>query len=178
MAIPLDINDRLKYLSAAERERWARFSSQVTGGSAERKDVWRKQWQMNLNLVGAMHQKGVGIMAGTDVGNPYVYPGFGLHDELVLLVKAGLTPMAALQAATMNPARFLNMENDLGTVQKGKIADLVLLNANPLEDIANTQRISAVVMNGRYLPRETLQKMLDEVEASARKTERPRRGRN
>ena len=108
-------------------------------------------------------------MAGTDAANPYVIPGFSLHDELGLFVKAGLTPMEALQTATLNPAKFLDMQNSLGTVEQGKITDLVLLEANPLDNIGNTQRISAVVVNGRYLPKESLQKMLVEVEAAANK---------
>jgi imidazolonepropionase-like amidohydrolase len=108
-------------------------------------------------------------MAGTDLGNEYLYPGFSLHDELVLLVQAGLTPMEALQAATRNPAKFLGRLDSLGTIEKGKIADLVLLDANPLENISNTQRINAVVVNGRYLPKEALQRMLAEAEAAANK---------
>jgi imidazolonepropionase-like amidohydrolase len=123
---------------------------------------------MSLNLVGSMHRTGVEIMAGTDVGNPFVYPGFSLHDELALLVKAGMTPMEALQAATLKPAKFLGMEKDFGTVQKGKIADLVLLDSNPLDDISNTQRISAVVVNGKLLSRQTLDKKLAETEANAK----------
>jgi imidazolonepropionase-like amidohydrolase len=118
-------------------------------------------------LVKAMRRARVEIMADTDLGNSYVYPGVSLHDELTLLVKAGLTPMEALQAAPLNPARFLGMEKDLGTVQRGKIADLVLLEANPLDDVGNTRRIAAVVMNGRFLSREWLDKALGDAEAAA-----------
>ncbi len=128
-----------------------------------------KVLQMNLSLVGAMHRAGVGIMAGTDVGNAYIYAGFSLHDELVLLVKAGLTPMEALQSATRNPAKYLGLQDSVGTIGKGKLADLVLLDANPLKDISNTQRIAAVVINGKLLSRETLDKMLADVEAMAAK---------
>ena len=110
-------------------------------------------------------------MAGTDTPNPYVFPGFSLHDELALLVQAGLTPMAALQAATLNFARFLNREKELGTVQQGKIADLVLLDANPLEDIHNTQKINAVVVMGRFRDRKELDGLLAQAEATASKKE-------
>ena len=75
-----------------------------------------------------------------------------LHDELVLFVQAGLTPMESLQTATINPAKFLGTTDSLGTIEKGKIADLVLLDANPLTDIRNTQKINAVFVNGKYLP--------------------------
>ena len=97
-------------------------------------------------------------MAGTDLGNEYLYPGFSLHDELVLLVNAGLTPMEALQAATRNPVEFLGKLDSLGTIEKGKLADLILLDANPLEEISKTQRNNAVVVNGRYLSKEKLRK--------------------
>jgi len=87
-------------------------------------------------VVRMMNQSGVTLMAGTDVAGPRV-PGFTLHDELALLVEAGLTPLQALQATTLTPARLLNKANDFGTVESGRIADLVLLDANPLDDIRN-----------------------------------------
>jgi imidazolonepropionase-like amidohydrolase len=98
-----------------------------------------------------------------------VWPGFSLHEELEWFVKAGLTPIEALQTATLNPARYLGKEKELGTVERGKLADLVLLDANPLEDIRNTQRIAAVMANGRYMDKTELQKMLSELEAAAKK---------
>ena len=103
-----------------------------------------------------------------------VTPGFSLHDELELLVKAGLTPIEALQAATINPAKSLGLLNSLGTVEKGKIADLVLLDANPLDDIRNTRRIHAVIINGRLLEKKTLDKMLEQVEAAAKNRNTPK----
>jgi len=102
-----------------------------------------------------------------DTLNPYCLPGFSLHDELGLLVQAGLTPMEALQAATLNPARFMGRENELGTVEKGKLADLVLLDANPLDNIANTRKIAAVVYDGRLFSKSSLDEMLARAEARA-----------
>src|SRR5262249_31783132 len=99
--------------------------------------------------------------------NPYCFPGFSLHDELSSLVRAGLTPMQALQAATLNAARFMDRENDLGTIQTGKVADMVLLDANPLIDISNTRQIYAVVCRGRYFPRATWDDMLPKPATSA-----------
>jgi imidazolonepropionase-like amidohydrolase len=115
-----------------------------------------------------MHRAGVPLLAGSDIGNPFVFPGFSLHDELELFVQAGLSPLEALQAATLNPARYLGLTGSLGTIEEGKLADLVLLDANPLEDIGHTRRIAAVVTNGRYLPRDVLEKMLADVEAGAK----------
>jgi len=116
------------------------------------KKLMRKQF----DVVAAMQQAGVKIMAGTDL--PLDKPK--LHEELALLVEAGLTPMQALQTATSNPAKYLSMSDSLGTVEKGKLADLVLLDANPLDNIANTKKIFAVVVNGRYLSKVKLQEML------------------
>src|SRR5439155_5083136 len=104
----------------------------------------------NLKMVGVMHHAGVPFMAGTDTApGVYIMPGFSLHDELADFVEAGFTPMEALQTATSNPAKFLGMEASAGSVDPGKVADLVLLRANPLEDIRNTAKITAVIARGR-----------------------------
>jgi len=127
----------------------------------------KKVFSKKLEIVGPMRRAGVKFIAGTDLGNPYCFPGFSLHDELGLLVKAGLTPMEALQAATYNAAEFLGMKDSLGTVEAGKIADLVILEADPIVDIGNTRKIDAVVVNGKYYPKPALDEMLAKVEALA-----------
>lgn len=115
-----------------------------------------------------LHEAGVPILAGTDVGNPFLIPGLSLHDELALLVaEAGLSPLDALRAATINPARTFGLADSLGTVVQGRIADLVVLEANPLEDVGNVSAISAVVLHGRYLDRAALDSLLAEAAASA-----------
>jgi imidazolonepropionase-like amidohydrolase len=100
-------------------------------------------------VTGALFRAGVGIMAGTDAPLRNAPPGFGLHEELLHFTRAGLTPFEALRAATYEPARFLGMLDSLGTVEVGKVADLVLLTANPLADIRNSSRTAYVVANGR-----------------------------
>jgi imidazolonepropionase-like amidohydrolase len=123
-----------------------------------------------LEVVQLLHKAGVPFLAGTDTPpGVYIFPGFSLHEELQRFVAAGFTPLEALQAATVNPARFWGMEDQLGTVEKGKLADLVLLNANPLEDIANTQKINGVIVNGRYYYRAQLDKMLAQIATIAAK---------
>jgi imidazolonepropionase-like amidohydrolase len=97
----------------------------------------------------------------------HIFPGFSLHQELVLLQRAGLTPMQVLQTATLNPAKFMERTAELGTVEKGKLGDLLLLDANPLEDIANTQKIRGVVLAGRWFDRTALDGMLRGVEKAA-----------
>jgi cytosine/adenosine deaminase-related metal-dependent hydrolase len=109
---------------------------------------------------------GVKLLAGTDMPQAFVYPGFSLHDELALLVRSGLTPLEALRAATYNPAEFLGALDSLGTVAQGKIADLVLLDADPLVDIRNTRRISAVIANGRLFDSTARAGLLTHVETA------------
>lgn len=114
----------------------------------------------SMQFVGKMNSAGGRIMAGTDSAAPYVFPGSSLHDELALLVQAGLTPMQALQSATKNPAEFLGKLETQGTIEQGKFADLVLLDANPLDDIHNTQKIRAVILRGKLLDRNFLDNLL------------------
>ena len=116
--------------------------------------------QKSIAIVGKMNAAGVHLMAGTDTTAPFVFPGSSLHEELALLVQAGLTPMQALQSATRNPAEFLGKLEEQGTVEQGKLADLLLLDANPLDDIRNTPKIRAVVIRGKLLSRGALDEML------------------
>jgi imidazolonepropionase-like amidohydrolase len=163
-------DDRLKYMPVSMRAQWDPTTDfRFKENTAEDFDLARLVYKKQVELAGMMHQAGVPFLAGSDVQNPYCFPGFSLHDELALLVNAGFTPMEALQAATRNPARFLGKEKELGTVEKGKIADLMLLEANPLEDIRNTTKINSVVVNGRLLDRKTLDRLLAELEAAAKK---------
>jgi hypothetical protein len=111
---------------------------------------------------------GVKLLAGTDMPQAFVYPGFSLHDELELLVRSGLTPLEALRTTTYNPAEYLGALDSLGTVSRGKIADLVLLDADPLVDIRNTRRISAVIANGRLFDSAARDSLLSHVERSLR----------
>src|SRR5262249_53363489 len=92
--------------------------------------------------------------------------GSGVHDEMALFVRAGMTPLEALQAATLNPARFLGKTDQFGTVEAGKVADLVLLDANPLADVENVRKVWAVVVAGRYLRRGELNGMPQGVQAA------------
>jgi imidazolonepropionase-like amidohydrolase len=138
----------------------------LTPLSAEDRQDLVKIVPMMLDVVGRMHRAGVRILAGTDA--PWlVVPGFSVHDELFLLVEAGLTPADALRAATLDTAQFLGLQNSLGTIEGGKLADLVLLDANPLEDISNTQKISGVFTQGHYFDRQALDGLLRKVGTEA-----------
>ncbi len=156
---------RLKYIPPSAQQRWTEEAKSFTGGATRAKTFERQS-----QIVGAMQRAGVPILAGTDAAwyQPYTYAGFSLHDELALLVRAGLTPMESLQTATINSARFLGMEKDLGTIEKGKIANLVLLDADPLADIHNTTKISKVFLAGKEFDRSALDQMLQNAEAAAK----------
>jgi imidazolonepropionase-like amidohydrolase len=163
---PLD-----KYVPAYWRDvTWRRFTNEMMPDLLREPLALRQEYfARNLEMVATMHRAGVPFMAGTDTApGVYIIPGFSLHDELANFVEAGFTPMEALQTATSNPAKFLGLESSFGSVEAGKTADLVLLTANPLEDIHNTQKISAVIADGRLYDRAALDQMLAGVEASAK----------
>ncbi len=167
---------RLKYVPSFLRAGWdpakdPRFKDRT----AEDWERARRSYAMQLTLIRPMALAGVPIVAGTDVLNPFIIPGFSLHDELQLFVENGLTPLQALRTATLVPARLLNATDSLGTVAAGKVADLVLLDANPLADIRNTTRIRTVISNGRIFDRSALDSLLANAERAANPTASPRR---
>jgi Amidohydrolase family len=162
---PLD-----KYVPAYWREvTWRRFNDEMMPGVTADPPALRREYiAASLRMMGEMHRGGVRFLAGTDTApGIYVMPGFSLHDELANFVEAGFTPMEALQTATSNPAEFLGWR-DAGAVAEGDRADLVLMTANPLEDIRNTEKISAVVANGRFFDRAALDQLLAGAEAAAK----------
>jgi imidazolonepropionase-like amidohydrolase len=164
-------DSRARYVPAYWRDvTWKRFTDEIRQGFNTDDLPTRQRFvARELEVVKTMHDAGIPFLAGTDTApGVYIFPGFSLHEELQRFVAAGFTPMEALQTATLNPATFLGIANRLGTVEKGKIADLVLLDADPLVDIRNTQRISAVTLNGRYLSRADLDKLLAGVETAAK----------
>ncbi len=161
---------RLKYVRRGIRDQWKNQDDfRLKNITPESSALYKRMFQQRLEIIMAMHRAGVKMLAATDALVWYVFPGFSLHDELELFVKAGLNPMEALQTATRNPAIYLGLIDMVGTVEKGKKADLVLLEANPLENISNTKRINAVIVNGKLIPRVSLDKMLKDAEAAANK---------
>jgi imidazolonepropionase-like amidohydrolase len=161
---------RARYAPASWKEgTWKRFTDQILHEfNVDDLATRRRFVEKELEVVRAMHEAGVPFLAGTDTAaGVYVFPGFSLHDELENFVRAGFTPREALQTATLRPAQFLAMEDRLGRVEQGKLADLVLLDANPLDDVNATRRIRAVVAGGRFFSRADLDAMLCRVERRA-----------
>ena len=156
----------LGYVSDTEMKEWdasPQLNRSMTRAERE------KLFQEIVDVVREMNKVGVPLLAGTDNNNPFVVPGFDLHDELELFVAAGLTPLQALQTATVNPAIYLDATDKFGSVAAGKTADLVLLDADPTLDIGNTRTIFAVVSNGNLLDRSALDRMLTRARANPRK---------
>ena len=158
---------RSKYIPADVWKEWQADADRMVAldPSPEGRRVVQSFYEKGLELTRRAHAAGVKIMLGTDAGDTYVFFGSGLHDELGEFVKAGLAPADALRAATLRPAEFLGLDAEYGSVQPGRHADLVLLDANPLESIANTRAIDAVILGGRILDRAQLERMLQEVES-------------
>jgi len=160
---------RLQYVPASMREDWKPQNGMLTRYRTPAYIAFRKRnYDMTAKQMLIAHRLEVLFLAGTDVSAAYTYPGFSLHDELALFVDAGFTPLEALRTATVNPARFFGTTDSMGSVEAGKTGDLVILNANPLTDISNTKRISAVIVGGRLLKRSDLDSLLENAEAAAK----------
>jgi imidazolonepropionase-like amidohydrolase len=156
----------LRYLHPLMKLQWL---EDIDGTVAEdpspaARATYREFHRKGLELTGAAHRAGVKVLAGTD----YIAAGADLHRELQQLAAAGLSPADVLRTATLSPAQYFGLERDYGTVDRGKVADLVLLDANPLTDVRNTQRIAAVVFNGNYYDRTALDRISSHVERQAR----------
>lgn len=160
---------RLAYIDRRFRDRWMeRIQIQLRRWTYGQYDLARRVFATDEHVVGAMAKAGVPLMAGTDAMNPFCFPGFSLHDELAMMVESGLTPLGALQAATVNPAKFMGKTADFGTIEAGKMANLVLLSADPLADIHNTTQIQAVWLEGKYFDKAAREQMLEKVKERAK----------
>ena len=149
-----DWDDALSRLPAKAAGPWLEVTAERRGSPPEEGDTTYADW--GLMLTGRAHDAGVPIGAGTDTPIALAVPGFSLHSELEFLVRAGLSPIEALESATVIPAEYFSLQDEMGSIDVGKRADMVLLGANPLDDIANTKSVSAVISKGRYLNREEL----------------------
>jgi imidazolonepropionase-like amidohydrolase len=156
----------LRYLHPLMKRQWLEDIDELLAEdpSPVARESYRRFYQKGLELTGAAHRAGVKVLAGTD----YIVAGADLHRELVQLSAAGLPPADVLRSATLLPAEYFGLESQYGSVDAGKVADLVLLDANPLQDVANTQRIAAVVFNGNLYDRAALDGVSRHVESQAR----------
>ncbi|RFF29497.1 amidohydrolase family protein [Wenzhouxiangella sediminis] len=159
---------RLAYVPTMLRGFWQQdLQSTANSSSAEDVAAYAAFFEHGLMITRLAFQSGVQIMAGTDANDTISFPGFSLHDELLHLSRAGLPPMDVLRAATTTPAAYLDQSDLLGGIAVGKRADLLLLDANPLENISNTRSIDSVIFNGKLLNRVTLDDLLDAARSRA-----------
>ncbi len=162
-------DDSLKLAPASMFTRWNRRRAEVIKASSAEDFAFRRMlFDKSRELVAAMIHAKVPLLAGTDAMDGYVLPGASLHEELGLLVEAGMSPMAALQSATGKAAKFMGKQDSLGTIEVGKIADLVLLDADPLQQIENTRRIHAVIVGGKLISSSQRQEMMTKLESYAK----------
>lgn len=152
-----------KYVHPLMQSKWLNSNNYNNGTTSDRVAYVDKIADFNLRLVKAFKEAGVPMVAGTDSGVSGVVWGFSLHDELELLVQAGLTTQEALTSATRLPAKWLGIDDKIGTVETGKYADLILLNANPLDDISNTRKITGVFVNGQWVDKAQIDTMLNDL---------------
>jgi len=154
---------RMQYVSSEELNWWKPENGMLTKYRTPEYIAMRKrEYAKMLEEIPRAQAQGVHLLAGTDITIPFTYPGFSLHDELKIFVEAGLTPMQALETATTNPALLLGLSKTWGRVEPGYIANLVVLNADPLADITNATKIDSVVVNGKRLDRVQLDQLLNE----------------
>lgn len=154
--------DTMRYVPPALQERWRETLAEYTDET--KYTDWAEHGKWAMQIVGEMHRAGVKMMAGTDAPALPATPGFSLHDELDALVRAGMPPLAVLQAATINPAQFFDGKAEVGAIETTRRADIVLLEANPLADIAATRRIRTVISKGHVYDRAALDAMLRAIE--------------
>ena len=153
----------LDYLTKRFTDKYQWRIDRMANYSVEKKQQAKDRYQLISQQLPFLQKAGITILAGSDAAalNTFVYPALALHEELILFQKSGLTPLQTLQSATKNGAKFMGKYDTSASVEKGKMADMVVLNTNPLEDIKSTQDIFAVIKNGRYFSRSDLDKMLE-----------------
>ena len=155
---------RRKYVPPGLLQSWNRDLDNTAAGPPELLTFYREFFDFGLKITGMAHEAGVKIMVGTDVFDTQVFPGFSYHDELVHLSMAGLSPFEIIKAATYRCAEFLRMTDDFGSVAQGKVADLILLDADPLLDIRNSTKINTVIFGGTVHGRSQLDSLIQGVE--------------
>jgi imidazolonepropionase-like amidohydrolase len=157
----------LRYVPAKMREGFAKQKGGIKAGEAPAAEL-KRYVELRDHVVKALHDAGAKLLVGPDSPQLFLVPGFGTHREMAAMAEAGLTPYAVLQAATRNAAEYLGTPGEFGSIESGRRADLLLLDANPLQSVANCSRVAGVMVRGRWLPKAELDKMLSEIEAANR----------
>lgn len=155
----------VRYVPAEMSERWLQAVRNIRGNEGFSPERGERFLEVRRRILGALHEAGAGLLLGSDAPQVFNVPGFSIHEELAELVSAGLSPYEALVTGTRNVATFFGAEQEYGTVEPDRIADLILLDANPLTDVGNVRRRAGVMLRGRWLPEAEIQRRLDEIAA-------------
>ena len=150
----------MKYVRPATLAQWVRVKNDLQADADFRASTARRAIQLRRALIFALHEAGAGLLLGSDAPQRFNVPGFSVHRELALLVDSGLTPFQALRTGTVNPAVFLSADGERGTIEVGRVADLVLLDENPLDDIRNSRRVHGTMLRGRWVSRPDIDAIL------------------
>jgi imidazolonepropionase-like amidohydrolase len=165
---------RMRYMPADIMKNWANYSGRRTSSMDQDLRRVRDFWTIGLKITKALHTGGARLLIGTDTPNPLTVPGYSVHEELEQFVLAGLTAFQAIAAGTRDAAEFLKQSRNFGTVRVGLRADLILLEANPLQDVRNTMRQTGVMLRGKWLPAQDVAERMDQLSRSlSNKTEPP-----
>lgn len=152
-----------KYMPDETVEEWINSKRSITGNDAYSEELAQNYLQLRRNIIKALHDEGAGLLLGSDAPQIFNVPGFSVHHELRYIVDAGLSPYETLRTGTYNAARYLKDLDNRGTIEEGKIADMVLLQANPLEDISNSNTVAGVIYRGNWLGKEEIERRLQSI---------------
>jgi imidazolonepropionase-like amidohydrolase len=158
------IRPEMKYMPPATVDRWVRYKQDLQSDANYDKAIAARAISIRRQLILALHEAGAGLLLGSDSPQIFNVPGFAIHRELEMLVAAGLTPYEALLTGTVNPARYFGFADNAGTVEVGKVADLLLLDANPLSDISNSRRVHGVMLRGQWVSQQEIAETLARLE--------------
>lgn len=144
-------------------QQWVESKKSITGNEAYDKKLAQNYLQLRRDIIKVLHDEGAGLLLGSDAPQIFNVPGFSIHHELQYIVDAGLTPYEALKTGTYNAAEYLGDLENSGTIEEAKIADLVLLEENPLENISNSKTIAGVMYRGNWLDKEAIENELNDI---------------
>ncbi|MCW9705453.1 amidohydrolase family protein [Fodinibius salsisoli] len=164
---PEELSQRpeFQYMPDEMVNNWIGSKQSITGHEGFTTELAEQYLQLRRDILKTLHEADAGLLLGSDAPQIFNVPGFSVHHELRYIVEAGLTPYEAIQTGTVNPAEYLGKTQDRGTIAEGKVADMVLLEENPLDDISNSSSIAGVMYRGNWLSKEEIDKRLSEIAA-------------
>ncbi|MEO9869894.1 amidohydrolase family protein [Ekhidna sp.] len=158
----------MKYMPKSTLDQWVSNKKGLISSSEYNPEKWERFNSLRKKLIFSLQKNGHGLLLGSDAPQVFNVPGFSIHHELKGMIDAGVTPLQAIQAGTINPAKFFNMEGEFGEVKAGASADLILLNNNPLKDLSNLKKPAGVMVRGQWIDRAAIDKELEKIAERAK----------